>query len=105
MIKSYEELGREPMVGDRVKIVDERFGRRWNYSGHMDKYLSTVMTVRKIIRDGEDFALAMFEDYDDKHAPAGWSWFPEMIVGVLIEEIDEDPSVWANDFDIADLLT
>lgn len=105
MIKSYEEIGREPMVGDRVLIVEERKGFRWNYEGYMDRYLSTIMTVRKITRGGKNFSLGMFEDQDDKHAPGGWAWFPEMIAGVIIDEIEEDPSVWTNDFDIDDLLT
>lgn len=105
MIKSYKEIGREPMVGDRVMIVEERNGRRWNYSGYMDKYLSTMMTVREIIRGGNDFSLSMYEDEDDELSPGGWAWFPEMIAGVVIDEIDEDPSVWTNDFDIVDLLT
>lgn len=106
VVKSYKELGREPMVGDRVVIVDARTGRRWNFEGLMDRYLSTTMTVRKIRREGPDFSLAMFEDRNDKNAPGdGWSWFNEMISGVVIDEIEEDTSVWASDFSIADLLT
>lgn len=105
-ICSYKELGREPIVGDRVLIADKKSGHRWNSDGDMDKYLSTVMTVKSIIRSLPDFCLKMVEDERDNNAPAdGWRWFPEMIVGVINEEIDEDVSEWAGSSSISNLLT
>lgn len=105
VIKTYEEIGRGPMVGDHVRIVDNRTPGRWNYFGYMDRYLSSIMTVKSVLCPGKDFCLSMFEDEDDENADAGWAWFPEMIAGVVIDEIDEDPSVWTGEFDIEYLLT
>lgn len=105
VVKSYKELGRDPMVGDRVVIVGIKTGRRWNFEGLMDRYVSTIMTVEKVNRPGPDFSLGMREDKMDKNRLGGWSWFPEMISGVIIDEIEEDISLWTSDFSVADLLT
>lgn len=94
VIKSYKELGRGPMIGDRVMITSEKFGTRWNPEGKMDRYLSNVMTVRIIRRGGNDFSLAMIEDKNDMNYSGGWCWFPEMIQGVIIDDLDEDISSW-----------
>ena len=80
MIHKYGEGDRWPKIGDRVLIQDVKLGRRWNYDGYMDKYLSKVMTVRCINRTGVDFSLKMEEDLDEFHQRGGWNWFPEMIV-------------------------
>lgn len=104
MIHKYGEGGRWPRVGDRVLIQDVKLGRRWNYDGLMDKYLSKVMTVRAINRSGDDFSLKMEEDLGDTRTQGGWNWFPEMIAGVIIGEIDEDTSEWLCGSCITDLL-
>ena len=103
VIRSYKDLGRGPLIGDRVMIADRKVGHRWNPDGHMDKYLSNAMTVMCINRGGDDFSLRMMEDQHDFHSH-GWNWFPEMIAGVIIEEVDEDTSDWLGGSCITDLL-
>lgn len=109
VIKSYEELGRAPAVGDRVKIVNERAGAGWNNQGLMDKYLGTIMTIRAITcrrPSPTAFTLGMFEDREDWYD--GWSWSHNMIEGVVIDEIEdilEDPATWASGSELEALLT
>lgn len=73
--------------GDQVYIVPEKTGTRWNHQGHMDKYLGTVMTVRKVFRD----CVSMEEDKDDAFRVDGWSWFPEMIDRRVDDDFDPAP--------------
>lgn len=107
VVKSYDELGRSPMVGDRVMI--SKNAPLHNYwAGAMMRYVGTVMTVRRVI-EGVPI-LKMEEDFHEDHGNTdwGWDWFLPMIDGVVfdcVEEIDEDPSVWTGDFTIDDLLT
>lgn len=105
VVKSYEELGRLPVPGDRVKIVDERAGKNWNPSGLMDKYLGTIHTVLEVRTDwpGADFFL--FLKGCSEPGNARWCWWPYMIDGIVVDEVDEDPAVWTSDFSIDDLLT
>lgn len=58
----------ELRVGDRVRIVDKWDANTGEASdGSMDKYLGTIMTIRKF--DGGD--AKMIEDVDDH---GGWYW-------------------------------
>lgn len=102
IVKSYEELDRDPKAGDRVKIKDKPGSMYW--SPRMDKWRSSVMTVREI-RVGY---LKMLEDIKDcsMNATPGWDWYPWMIEGVVIEEpIPEDTSEWFHENMIEALLT
>ena len=56
-------------VGDKVRIVSQPTPN-FNDGGLMDKYLSTVMTVRKFIGD----AYRMEEGYEDFNRSQGWCW-------------------------------
>lgn len=108
VIKSFEELGRKPAVGDRVKIVDIKSGRHWNSDGGMDHHLGTVMTVGKVESDyGYEWRLRLKESYNE-HVAYGWAWYPWMIEGLVIdapEDILEDPSTWASGDELESLLT
>ena len=106
VIKSYRELGRNPKGGDRVKIIDRPIGMHWN--SRMDRYLSSTMTVRFF--DEDEFCCKMKEDIDDFQGNTfpGWNWYLDAIEGVVIEEIEdilEDPSVWAHGVSLDALLT
>lgn len=75
-------------VGDRVQIVDQ-----WspfiaeNLSGRMDKYLGTVMTVRIVDEQMQEYR--MEEDEYDTHMHGGWFWNHFCIKG-LAEDPDPD---------------
>lgn len=104
VIKRYEEVGRSPQVGDRVKIVDRPASFHW--ASRMDKWLSSIMTVREV---GVGI-LKMKEDYNDFNGnlKPGWDWYMVMIEGVVIEtaeDILEDPSIWASGDELDILLT
>lgn len=106
VIKSYSELGRMPVAGDRVKIKDFPGFMHWN--DRMNKFLSTIMTVRKY--DEYDECLKMKEDFGDFHenAEPGWNWYMDAIEGVVIEtheDIAEDISLWSADASLEVLLT
>lgn len=105
VVKGYEELGRLPIPGDRVKIVDERVGTNWNPDGLMDKYFGTILTVADVRTDwaGADFFLFLHGCSEPGYGR--WCWWPHMIDGIVIDEVDEDPAVWTSDFSIDDLLT
>lgn len=74
-------------VGDKVRIVS-----KWNKNteendeGKMDKYLGTVMTIRRVYvnRDGEAF-YDMEEDAGDRPFGLGWNW-NEHCIEELVEE-------------------
>lgn len=109
--KSYEELGRFPEVGDKVKIVSERKGAYWNSQGHMDKHLGTILTVVSVFKKDDplyyevSLSNGKIGRFDDAR---GWSWFPWMIEGVVIdavEDILEDPATWASGDELEALLT
>lgn len=70
-------------VGDKVKIVDKWTNKCFqNSSGLMDKYLGTVMTIRKIT----SFCYRMEED---KHENInGWAWGDECIEGKVVEDYE-----------------
>lgn len=104
-----DELGRLPRKGEKVKIVREwvksYHGRsRWNHDGYMDGYLGSCLTVRNVHnKHSDDWWLEMFEDKYDSHAPGdGWSWFQEMIAGVVIEEVDlaDNTADWNADLSV-----
>lgn len=107
VVKSYEELGRSPKVGDRVMISQNAANhRRW--SKRMERFVGTVMTIRGLERFGD--VIKMKEDIDDFYGNStpGWNWYLPMIEGIIIdcvEEVDEDPSVWTSGLTIDDLLT
>ena len=108
VVKSYEELGRAPMVGDRVIIVSERVGGGWNNQGLMDKHLGTIMTIRCVsdAASSTSFTVSMEEDREEWYD--GWSWSHNMIEGVVLEDIEdflEDTSTWAADASLDILLT
>ena len=111
VIKSYEELGRFPEVGDRVKIVSERKGSYWNSQGYMDKHLGTVLTVTRVYKKGSllDYEVNLSNGKTGRFDDArGWVWFPWMIEGVIIGEVEdilEDPATWASGDALEDLLT
>ena len=67
-------------VGDRVRIVSEKTGYKWNRDGKMDKWLGEIMTVREVNRG----SYGMEEDVWGC-GKLGWSWYPEMIVGLAEE--------------------
>lgn len=102
----YKDLGREPIVGDVVKIVDrpDRGAKyyRWNHDGCMNRYLSTIMTVRDVVIENissGDWQLRMLEDIGDREACNGWYWYPEMIAGVVVDDglIDDNACEWCVD--------
>ena len=107
VVKSYAELGRSPMVGDRV-LISKNAPLHTYWAGAMMKHVGTIMTVRRVYEING--ILKMEEDANEDHGNTdwGWDWFPPMIEGVVLdcaEEIDEDPSVWTSSFTIDDLLT
>lgn len=108
VIKSFEELCREPAVGDRVKIVDIKSGKHWNSDGGMDHHLGTVMTIGKVEKDyGYGWRLRLKESYGE-HIGNGWAWYPWMIEGVVIDSVEDildDPATWASGDEIEALLT
>lgn len=108
VVKSFKELGRVPIRGDRVKIVDKKIGSYWAPEGMMDKYLGTIMTIRRSSGPGyNNYYANMYEDKDDVNYPGGWTWFSYMIEGLVIEDqIDvlEDPAVWVDEAAFADLF-
>lgn len=107
VIRSYKDLGREPMVGDRVKIVSTKSGNYWNSDGNMDHHLDTIMTVKKVESDWHGWRLRLKESYGE-HLEEGWAWYPWMIEGVVIDAIEdilEDPSTWASGDALDALLT
>lgn len=74
-------------AGDKVRIVDEwPEPHRESPGGHMDKYLSAVMTVRKFYGG----SARMEEDINDCGRADGWSWFPEMIAEIVSTEPEPD---------------
>ena len=102
ILKTYEELGRIPQIGDMVKIVDVPDGKYWEPSGLMNEYLSTYITVRHVMHT------SLTNDWCVQVEGNSWCWHPHMIHGVIVdipEEIDDDPSVWADGLTIDDLLT
>lgn len=80
-------------VGDRVRIVDERTASM-NSIGLMDKWLGKVMTIRVVNEEFNNYR--MEEDFDAPERPGGWSWYEEMIAGlvntVTIEIEPDDPT-------------
>lgn len=62
-------------VGDKVRIVKEKKGDRWNRGGHMDKWLGKIMTI-----SGTDF-----DYYKMKEDGREWFWYEEMIEGKATE--------------------
>lgn len=105
MIRTYAELGRLPMIGDRVKIVDKKAGGCWDPDGCMKKYLGSIFTVSSVETswNGAEYFIFLKEWRD--YGEHSWCWWPHMIEGVIVDEIDEDPAVWTSDFTIDDLLT
>lgn len=88
-------------VGDRVMIVSEwvaskRGNENWNHDGLMDHHLGTIMTVKK--QTGS--VLKMFED-EGEFEGSGWTWFPEMISGLWVDEdLDDDITEWPDDISL-----
>lgn len=107
VVRSFDELGRSPMIGDRVKIVDKKVGAKWNPQGIMDKYLGAVMTVDHVYDsfDPIDHPVKLKECSDNGE---NWVWFSHMIEGLVIEraeDIAEDPSTWTSDVIFEALLS
>lgn len=70
-------------VGDKVKIVDKFTPDCChNLNGLMDKYLGTVMTIKRINYNG---SYKMVEDSVD-HGNLGWAWNDHCIEGKVVEE-------------------
>lgn len=72
--------------GDKVRIVPEwlPYGEcSENPEGNMDKWLGTIMTVRKIYRNN----CRMYEDIKE-HGGGGWSWNEHCIAGVIYNTSD-----------------
>ena len=97
---SLDELGRLPEIGERVLIVSDRSNDEdclWNSRGGMDHHLGTYMTVRDIYRDTRmGFRAKMIEDQTEFDGD-GWSWYPDMIEGVLVDidtDLDDDTDLW-----------
>lgn len=68
-------------VGDKVKIVDKWNDKTMeNTFGHMDKYLGTVMTIRRICPDGD---YQMIED--EREYAGGWYWNKYCIEGKVVD--------------------
>ena len=108
VVKSYEELGRAPMVGDRVIIVSERIGIGWNSQGLMDKHLGTIMTIRSVSKAASPIGFAVYMEEDREEWHDGWLWSHDMIEGVVLEDIEdflEDTSTWSADTSLDILLT
>ena len=107
-VRSFDELGRMPEIGDRVKIADARVGNHWNPRGEMDKWLGKVMTVIAVEASSVyDFVLKLRECRGE-FGELGWNWYPWMIEGLAIEcveDIVEDPSTWASDVAFEALLS
>lgn len=106
VIKSYRELDRHPMPGDRVKIKDRPGLTAWN--AKMNKYLSSIMTVRSY--EADELCCKMEEDIHDfdGNLTPGWNWYMDAIEGVVIDEYEdilEDSSVWTHGVSIDALLT
>lgn len=61
-------------IGDRVRIVKRRTEGNWNLEGKMDKWLGTVMTVRR----------ELWQDtYEMKEDGGQWRWSADMIEGLV----------------------
>ena len=108
VVKSYEELGRAPMVGDRVRIVSERIGGGWNSQGLMDKHLGTIMTIRHVSAAGSSTSFNVYMEEDREEWYDGWAWSHNMIEGVVLENVEDfldDPSTWATEESLDILLT
>ena len=71
------EFTRRFKVGDKVRIVSEKTGARWNWRGKMDKWLGKVMTIREVT----DKYYRMEEDKTE-FVGEGWFWYDEMIAGL-----------------------
>ena len=69
-------------VGDRVRIVPTKGTRDWN--DLMDKYLGTVMTVKKIEGASGTYYRMVEDQYDRRSGGwvCGWVWGEDMIVGL-----------------------
>ena len=96
---SYSDLGRDLRPGDKVRIVDEWVVGssgifRHNFSGQMDKWLGSVVTISSVHSPyaGMSGYYRIAEDCEK------WSWFPEMIscVYVLDTKPLDDVSAWQN---------
>lgn len=76
--------------GMRVKVVDEwedPIDGAQNHSGRMDRYLGTIMTVRKVSGD----YVQMEEDRRDPESfNDGWLWFAELL-DCIIESDTVEP--------------
>ena len=106
VVKSYAELGRWPMVDDRVLISRDAVNHR-HWTDRMSRFIGTIMTVRYVDGNG---TIKMKEDIGEYYGNSrpGWDWFLPMIDGVVLdcaEDVDEDAAVWTSDFSIDDLLT
>lgn len=68
-------------IGDKVKIVDKWNDKTMeNTFGCMDKYLGTVMTIRRICPDGD---YQMIED--EREYAGGWYWNKYCIEGKVVD--------------------
>lgn len=65
-------------IGDKVRIMSEKTGSRWNCDGEMDKWLGKTMTIKKIVPLFQTTHCKMEEDAGER-CGIGWKWFPEMI--------------------------
>ena len=74
-------------VGDKVRIVKKWTPEcRANPFGMMDKYRGRVMTIRKVVDDGQELYYLMEEDTKKGEA---WCWFPAAIAYIVKEAVNE----------------
>ena len=77
-------------VGDRVRIVDKwpPNGKAFqNRDGLMDKYLGTVMTIKRVSNYSDGY-YTMEEDGQDGYRK--WQWFEAAIAGYAKPDVSSD---------------
>lgn len=73
--------------GDQVLIVPEWMGDKHSYAGEMDKYLNTVLTVKRIEIDSCDSDGSFFKAIEDH---GEWYWYNEMIAEIISPDSELD---------------
>lgn len=106
IIKSYDELMRDPRAGDRIKIKDAPGKTSWNVS--MNKFLGCVVTVRDF-NNYRNFCKIEEDvlEFNGNNSP-GWNWYMDAIDGVVMNETEdflEDPALWLHESMLDALLT
>lgn len=74
--------------GDMVRIVDHWGPECYaNPNGQMDHWLGQIMTVRGL---SESLEYALMQEDDGEFNGGGWSWFPEAIAEVVMDNEEQD---------------